>query len=142
MTPPPGTVTQLKPASAPAMTTPCVNLPESPHGCPMDAMLRLISGPWTAYIMWNLHQSGATRFGELKRNVGDISAKVLTERLRMLEESGVISRTYTPTIPPKVVYELTSSGEELMKIFEQLHNLAVRWTKPLPRSKRTKKRSS
>lgn len=73
--------------------------------------------------------------------VGEISAKVLTERLRMLEESGVISRTYTPTIPPKVVYELTPSGEELMKVFEQLHKLAVSWTKPLPRAKRSKKRS-
>lgn len=141
MTPPRAAVAHLKAVPATA-AAPGVHLPESPQGCPMDAMLRLISGPWTAYIMWNLHQSGATRFGELKRNVGDISAKVLTERLRMLEESGVISRTYTPTIPPKVVYELTSSGEELMNIFEQLHNLAVRWTKPLPASKRTKKRSS
>lgn len=135
---PPASVTLLKPVPSP--TPPCVSLPESPQGCPMDAMLRLISGPWTAYIMWNLHQSGPTRFGELKRKVGEISAKVLTERLRMLEESGVITRTYTPTIPPKVVYELTSAGEELMRIFEQLHNLAVRWAKPLPASRGKRKR--
>lgn len=112
-----------------------VHLPESPQGCPMDAMLRLISGPWTAYIMWILHQNGPTRFGELKRHVGEISAKVLTERLRMLEESGVITRTYTPTIPPKVIYELATPGHELMGVFEQLHNLAVRWAKPLPARK-------
>lgn len=139
MTPPSATAAQLKVVSTASSN--CVHLPESPNGCPMDAMLRLISGPWTAYIMWNLHQNGPTRFGELKRMVGEISAKVLTERLRMLEESGVISRTYTPTIPPKVVYELTPSGEELMKVFEQLHKLAVSWTKPLPRAKRSKKRS-
>lgn len=136
MTPPPATPPQLKIVAAPER----VHLPESPQGCPMDAMLRLISGPWTAYIMWNLHQSGPTRFGELRRKVGEISAKVLTERLRMLEESGVISRTYTPSIPPKVVYALTPAGEELMKIFEQLHKLAVSWTKPLPSGKRSRKR--
>lgn len=132
------TTALLKSVPAPAS----VHLPESPQGCPMDAMLRLISGPWTAYIMWILHQNGATRFGELKRQVGEISAKVLTERLRMLEESGVITRTYTPTIPPKVVYELTAAGEDLMKIFEQLHKLAVSWAKPLPTSKRSKKRTA
>lgn len=115
-----------------------VHLPQSPQGCPMDAMLRLISGPWTAYLLWTLHKNGPTRFGELRRLVGGISAKVLTERLKMLEKSGVITRTHTPSIPPKVIYNLTEPGEEIMGIFEQLHNLAVRWNSPLPGNRRRK----
>lgn len=104
-------------------------LPESPHGCPMDAMLRLLSGQWTTYILWTLHLNGPTRFGELKRRVGTISAKVLTERLKMLVEADVVDRHYEPTVPPQVTYSLTGGGEELMAVFESLEKLAKRWSK-------------
>ena len=59
-------------------------VPKSPVGCPMDSLLRLLMGPWTTYILWVLRSNGPTRFGELKRKVPGVSAKVLTERLRML----------------------------------------------------------
>lgn len=121
---------------------PGIHLPDSPIGCPMDAMLRMISGPWTAYMMWILQQKGPTRFSELKKEVGEISAKVLTERLRMLEDAGVISRTYTPTIPPKVIYELTDPGKELVAVFGQLYEIAIRWAKPLPQRKGKGKRNA
>ena len=57
--------------------------------CPMDSLLRTLMGPWTTYILWILRSEGPTRFGELKRKVPGISAKVLTERLRMLEAAGL-----------------------------------------------------
>ena len=51
----------------------------------MDFILRMLMGPWTTYILYNLKTHGPQRFGELKRRVAGISAKMLTERLRTLE---------------------------------------------------------
>jgi DNA-binding HxlR family transcriptional regulator len=93
----------------------------------MDSLLRLLMGPWTTYILWVLRSNGPTRFGELKRRVPGVSAKVLTERLRMLEEAGVIHRHFEPTIPPQVTYSLTQRGEELRAILDQLNEVARRW---------------
>lgn len=96
--------------------------------CPKDAILRLLTGPWTTYILWLLRSEGPTRFGALKRKVAGISAKVLTERLRLLEEAGVIERDYKPTIPPQVTYSLSGRGAELSPIFDQLNAVAQRWS--------------
>lgn len=102
-------------------------MPQSPSGCPMDSLLRLLMGPWTTYILWVLHSNGPTRFGELKRRVSGISAKMLTERLRMLEESGVVHRNHQSTVPPQVTYSLTGRGQELRQVLDELSELARRW---------------
>jgi len=104
------------------MTLPC-----SPMGCPMDAILRLLMGPWTTYILWVLRTNGPTRFGELKRRVEGISAKVLTQRLRMLEQAEVIRRHYEPTIPPQVTYTLAPRGVELTEVLDRLDAIARSW---------------
>lgn len=95
--------------------------------CPMDSLLRILMGPWTTYILWILRSEGATRFGELKRKVPGISAKVLTERLRMLEAAGLITRHHEPTIPPQVTYALATRGQELSGILDSLNATARRW---------------
>lgn len=95
--------------------------------CPMDSLLRLLMGPWTSYIIWVLRNEGPTRFGELKRKVSGISAKVLTERLRMLEGAGLLTRHHEPTIPPQVTYALAPRGEELRGILDTLNSVALRW---------------
>jgi len=102
-------------------------LPASPMGCPMDALLRLLMGPWTSYILWALRQNGVMRFGAIRRTVQGVSAKVLTERLRMLERAGVIFREYKPHIPPEVVYGLTPRGRQLGPILDSLDALAQKW---------------
>ena len=102
-------------------------VPKSPVGCPMDSLLRLLMGPWTTYILWVLRSNGPTRFGELRRRVAGVSAKVLTERLRMLAEAGVVHRDHEPTIPPQVTYSLTARGEELKQALDQLNAIAMRW---------------
>jgi DNA-binding HxlR family transcriptional regulator len=84
-------------------------------------------GPWTTYILWVLMSNGPTRFGELKRKVPGISAKVLTERLRMLQDADVINRDFQPTIPPQVTYSLTGRGEELHEVLSALSGIAQRW---------------
>ena len=103
---------------------------EGHHGgaaCPMDYLLRMLMGPWTTYIVYNLRTYGPQRFGELKRRVAGISAKMLTERLRTLEGAGLIKRDYEATIPPKVTYSLTPRGHELDEVLEKLGEVAIRW---------------
>ncbi len=100
---------------------------EAPISCPMDRLLQIISGPWTTYILWRLSNHGSVRFGELKRLVTGISSRVLTERLRMLEEVGLVTRTHKPTIPPEVSYALSERGWELRGILIQLSDLSVKW---------------
>ena len=102
-------------------------LPKSPSGCPMDSLLRLLMGQWTCYILWVLCTNGPLRFGELKRNVPGLSSKVLTDRLRMLEESRIIFRDHHPSIPPQVTYGLTERGKELLTALDELFEIAKRW---------------
>ncbi len=99
----------------------------SPPRCPVEALLQLLTGPWTIHILWVLQQRGPLRFGALRRAVGHVSAKVLTQRLRLLEKEGLIYRDYVPTIPPQVTYGLTARGEELGEVVEGLEAVARRW---------------
>ncbi len=101
------------------------------HGasCPMDYILRMLMGPWTTYVVYNLRTYGPQRFGELKRRMGGVSAKMLTERLRTLEGAGLVLREYEATIPPKVTYSLTKRGHELDSVMEKLAEVAIRWQK-------------
>jgi DNA-binding HxlR family transcriptional regulator len=98
-----------------------------PPSCPMDALLRLLTGPWTIYILWVLSEHGPQRFGALKRAVPGISTRILTERLRMLEQAGVVWRQQAQTIPPAVTYGLTERGMELRTVLDGLGEIARRW---------------
>jgi DNA-binding HxlR family transcriptional regulator len=84
-----------------------------PPGCPMSACMSLLGGVWTPEIIWNL-SDGQRRFSELRRAMPVISAKVLSARLKDLEERGVLSRTVLATTPPSVEYALTDLGGELI----------------------------
>lgn len=95
--------------------------------CPMDAVLRLLMGPWTTYIIWLLETQGPLRFGEIKARMPAISSKVLTERLRHLEAARLVSRDYRPTIPPQVSYALTPRGHELKGVLNGISSIALRW---------------
>lgn len=84
-----------------------------PPGCPMSACMSLLGGVWTPEIIWNLSE-GPRRFSELRRATPAISAKVLSARLKELEQRGVLTRAVLPTTPPSVEYGLTTLGEELI----------------------------
>ena len=85
------------------------------HDCrPVGEILHQIGGKWTVLII-NTLSDGPMRFSELKRMVGGISQKVLTSTLRELEMDGFITRTVTPSIPPRVDYELTDLGRDLQR---------------------------
>ena len=84
------------------------------HDCrPVGEILHQIGGKWTVLIITKLGD-GSMRFGELKRMIGGISQKVLTATLRDLEMDGFVTRTVTPSIPPRVDYELTELGRDLL----------------------------
>ena len=110
-----------------------MKLPPSSFGCPLESLLRILSGPWTIYILCRLHKNGETRFGELKRQMPGISSKMLTERLRSLEGAEIICRYQEPTVPPKVTYVLTKEGRELTNILDQINTLAYQWQDQEPK---------
>jgi len=93
----------------------------------VDALLRLLMGSWTSYILWHLRRDGPLRFGALLRAVPGLSAKVLTQRLRVLEERGIVYRDHVPSIPPAVSYGLTAQGKELGGVFDALEDVSSRW---------------
>lgn len=87
--------------------------PHPPGNCPLSDCMSLLGGAWTPNIIWYL-AGGPRRFSELRGDIPPISAKVLTERLRQLEEQGVVQRNVMPTSPPSVEYALTDLGAELL----------------------------
>jgi DNA-binding HxlR family transcriptional regulator len=94
---------------------------------PLAKLLGILSSPWTLLLLHRLHIEGPTRFGELKRRLGAISTKTLTERLRMLEAEGWVSRDYKPTVPPQVTYAITKKVLELDGVMIELDRIAERW---------------
>jgi DNA-binding HxlR family transcriptional regulator len=76
-------------------------------------MLSQFAGKWTVLVVRVLGR-GPRRFNALRRDVGEISQKVLTSTLKDLEESGLVSRTVTPTKPPQVEYALTDLGRDFL----------------------------
>jgi DNA-binding HxlR family transcriptional regulator len=76
-----------------------------------------VANKWAFLIIEFLGQH-TMRFTELRREVGGISHKMLTQNLRMLERNGLIERTVHPTIPPRVEYTLTEAGEDLRGVVD------------------------
>jgi DNA-binding HxlR family transcriptional regulator len=84
-----------------------------PPACPLSECMAFLRGAWSPNIIWYL-SGGPRRFGELRTDIPRISAKVLSARLRELEERGVITRQVVPTSPPTAEYALTELGSELI----------------------------
>lgn len=89
--------------------------------CPIKDILDRVADKWSIYTITTLGSKGRMRFNELKKEISDISQRMLTVTLRHLEEDGLVSRTIYPEIPPRVEYELTELGCGLLK---QLVSLA------------------
>ena len=89
--------------------------------CPVETTLTLISSKWKVLILRDL-LGGARRFGELRRSVGGVSQKVLTAQLREMEDSGLLTRTVFPEVPPHVEYALTELGYSLKPVLDAMQS--------------------
>lgn len=88
--------------------------PSSPVCRTISTLLSRIGDKWTVLVVQTL-ADGPRRFNELRREIPSVSQRMLTLTLRNLERDGLVSRTVTPTIPPRVDYELTELGQSLQK---------------------------
>lgn len=98
------------------------------HGanhCPVASdVISLVGDKWSVQVVSTLG-SGMLRFSEIKRAVEGISQKMLTTTLRGLERDGYLTRTVYPTVPPRVDYELTQLGFELLEPVSALGQWAI-----------------
>lgn len=81
--------------------------------CPAAPLIELLSGRWTASLIHYLGRRGTARFGELQRALKGISPKVLSARLRALQQHGIIWRQATDDVPPQVCYGLSKEGADV-----------------------------
>ena len=82
----------------------------------IEPLLEMLEGKWTLQLLRELF-NGVKRFGELRRALHPISPKTLTDRLRLLEEQGIVTRTIYSEVPLHVEYQLTERGHRLQPIF-------------------------
>jgi len=92
--------------------------------CPTRMVLDLIADKWTTLVIYLLSR-GTRRYGELQREVGGISQKMLTQTLRKLEEDGLVLRVIYPEVPPRTEYSLTELGLTLREPLGALCQWAV-----------------
>jgi len=88
----------------------------------MCTIQKVLSGKWKIVILWYISEHGVRRFGELQRQLGDITQSTLTKQLRELEADGFISRYIYQEIPPKVEYSLTELGKSFIPVMEQMRS--------------------
>src|SRR5579864_8668422 len=97
--------------------------PSNPVCRTISTLLARIGDKWTVLVVQTLGD-GPRRFNELRREIPSVSQRMLTLTLRNLERDGLVNRTVTPTIPPRVDYELTELGQSLQKPICALANWA------------------
>jgi DNA-binding HxlR family transcriptional regulator len=90
------------------------------------SVVEFVGRRWTGAVMLALGR-GASRFGEVQRAVDGISARLLTTRLRELEDHGLVEREVTPTTPVSVRYRLTPQGRDLLAAMQPLVAYHLRW---------------
>lgn len=91
--------------------------------CGIDYAFQRIGGKYKGRILWRL-RTGTFRYGELRRTVTGVTAKMLTQSLRELEDDGLIERRVYVEVPPRVEYSLTDTGQDLLPFLSLLRDWA------------------
>lgn len=103
--------------------------PAPPEPCALSSCMAVIAGAWAPNVIWHL-RGGPRRFSELMEDIPPVSAKVLSARLKELEQRGVLTRKVCDTSPPSVEYALTELGGELVPALQAIvevgHKLKLR----------------
>ena len=94
--------------------------------CSVAACADIVGAKWTALLVHDLSE-GPRRFSELEHSCAGISPRTLSERLRALEDEGIVERHSYPESPPRVEYELTDKGEALLPIIEEMRRFGHSW---------------
>lgn len=99
------------------------------HLCPrFEAAFELLGKRWTGLIIRSL-LGGPKRFSDIQEIIPNLSARMLTERFKELEEQGIILRTVYPEMPVRIEYQLTEKGKDLEKAMNEIQNWAEKWSK-------------
>ncbi|MBF1631711.1 MAG: helix-turn-helix transcriptional regulator [Prevotella sp.] len=88
--------------------------------CPIRNVLSRVGDKWSMLVLFTLESNDNQRFKELQRNIPDISQKMLTATLKMLEADGLILREVFPEVPPRVEYSLTKKGKSLLPLIDNI----------------------
>lgn len=87
--------------------------------CALDVTMDFIGGKWKTIVLWYLRKN-TLRFGELKKQIPDVTEKMLSIQLKKLEEDGLIKRKVYAEVPLKVEYSLTPFGKTLIPVVESI----------------------
>lgn len=101
---------------------------EKEYECSVELTLDVFNDKWKLLIIWELLK-GDKRFKQLHENIPQITQKTLTIKLKELEEKHIINREVFAQVPPKVVYSLTSIGEELKSVLEPMFFWGISYVK-------------
>ena len=94
--------------------------------CSVAACAEIIGAKWTALLVHDLSE-GPRRFSQLEHSCAGISPRTLSERLRALEDEGIVLRRSYPESPPRVEYALTDKGEALLPIIDAMREFGRDW---------------
>lgn len=94
--------------------------------CPVARTAAIIGGKWTLLIFRDL-ADGRKRFNELERSLAGISPKTLAERLRRLQDLGMVEREAFAEVPPRVEYSLTTKGQALIPVIDGMREYGLTW---------------
>lgn len=97
------------------------------HMCPkFENAFELLGKRWTGLIIRTL-LSGQKRFSDIEEAIPNMSARMLVERFKDLENAGIITRKVYPETPVRIEYELTEKGKELEKVMDDIQTWADKW---------------
>lgn len=100
---------------------------EPQSSCPVSGLIEILSGKWNLRVIFELTKNESVRFGELKRQIGNITNTSLSSALKGLEEVGLVSREQFNEIPPHVEYALTEKGRMLYPVFVEMGSWCKRY---------------
>ena len=108
----------------PLVKCPMVKAPGDPCPHVLEGVLNLIGRKWSILVIGTVGNFGRLRFHEIREKLGGVSPKVLVQRLKELERSGLLAREVYREIPPRVEYSLTPAGRQLREALLPL----LRWS--------------
>ena len=88
--------------------------------CPMRKSMEMLNGKWKLLLLGTFTEEPIKRYGELKRNIPEISEKMLIQELKSLVEAGLLSKKSYPEVPPRVEYTLTEEGKKTLPVINSL----------------------